>query len=347
MIADGPLVELRNVSRHFEVRRTLADVLASRPAARVRAVDGVDLAIARGECLGLIGESGCGKSTLGRLALRLRLPSGGTVRFDGVDLASLHARALAALRPRMQIVFQDPYASLNPRRNVEQIVGLPLQLHARLTAGERRARIITALEWVGLGVAHLRRYPHEFSGGQRQRIGIARALVLHPDFVVCDEPVSALDVSVQAQIVELLGRLRRELGLAYLFISHDLAVVAHVSDRIAVMYLGRIVELGPTRAVVAAPRHPYTRALLSAVPQVHAARLARIRLTGEPPSPLSPPAGCAFHPRCPYAEDLCRATRPELAELASGHAVACHFADTITDPITDPLPPLEAVPCNP
>jgi oligopeptide/dipeptide ABC transporter ATP-binding protein len=347
MIADGPLVELRNVSRHFEVRRTLADVLASRPAARVRAVDGVDLAIARGECLGLIGESGCGKSTLGRLALRLRLPSGGTVRFDGVDLASLHARALAALRPRMQIVFQDPYASLNPRRNVEQIVGLPLQLHAQLTAGERRARIITALEWVGLGVAHLRRYPHEFSGGQRQRIGIARALVLHPDFVVCDEPVSALDVSVQAQIVELLGRLRRELGLAYLFISHDLAVVAHVSDRIAVMYLGRIVELGPTRAVVAAPRHPYTRALLSAVPQVHAERLARIRLTGEPPSPLSPPTGCAFHPRCPYAQDPCRATQPELAELASGHAVACHFADTITDPITDPLPPLEAVPCNP
>jgi oligopeptide/dipeptide ABC transporter ATP-binding protein len=236
---------------------------------------------------------------------------------------------------------------LNPRRNVEQIVGLPLQLHAQLTAGERRARIITALEWVGLGVAHLRRYPHEFSGGQRQRIGIARALVLHPDFVVCDEPVSALDVSVQAQIVELLGRLRRELGLAYLFISHDLAVVAHVSDRIAVMYLGRIVELGPTRAVVAAPRHPYTRALLSAVPQVHAERLARIRLTGEPPSPLSPPTGCAFHPRCPYAQDPCRATQPELAELASGHAVACHFADTITDPITDPLPPLEAVPCNP
>jgi oligopeptide/dipeptide ABC transporter ATP-binding protein len=341
MTAAVPLVELRTVSRHFAVRHSVTDMLVGRSAAHVRAVDDVDLTIARGECLGLIGESGCGKSTLGRLALRLRLPSSGAVHFDGVDLASLDARTLAALRPRMQIVFQDPYASLNPRRNVEQIVGLPLQLHTRLTTGERRGRIIAALESVGLGAALLRRYPHEFSGGQRQRIGIARALVLHPDFVVCDEPVSALDVSVQAQIVELLARLRRELGLTYLFISHDLAVVAHVSDRIAVMYLGRIVELGPARAVVTAPRHPYTRALLSAVPQVHAAHGTRIRLSGEPPSPLAPPGGCAFHPRCPYAQDVCRTARPELEASASAHAVACHFADTITDPSQ------EAATCNP
>jgi oligopeptide/dipeptide ABC transporter ATP-binding protein len=338
-----PLLELRGVSRYFDVRRGFADMLAGRAAQRVRAVDDVDLTVGRGECLGLIGESGCGKSTLGRLALRLRGPTAGTVCFDGVDLASLDRRALAALRPRMQIVFQDPYASLNPRRNVEQIVGLPLALHTRLTATERRARVIEALEWVGLNAAHLHRYPHQFSGGQRQRIGIARALVLHPDFIVCDEPVSALDVSVQAQIVELLGRLRRELGLAYLFISHDLAVVAHVSDRIAVMYLGRIVELGPARAVVARPRHPYTQALLSAVPQVHATRGARIKLTGEPPSPLAPPDGCAFHPRCPYAQDICRRSRPDLTAGASGHAVACHFAESIPD-----LSPVqEVVACNP
>jgi oligopeptide/dipeptide ABC transporter ATP-binding protein len=330
MTAPRPLVDLRGLSRHFDVRRGVADLLSRRPAAQVRAVADVDLTIARGECLGLIGESGCGKSTLGRLALRLREPTSGSVCFDGIDLASLDARSLAALRPRMQIVFQDPYASLNPRRNVEQIVGLPLRLHTQLSASARRVRVVEALTWVGLGAAYLHRYPHQFSGGQRQRIGIARALVLHPDFVVCDEPVSALDVSVQAQIVELLAGLRRKLGLAYLFISHDIAVVAHVSDRIAVMYLGRIVELGPARAVVTAPRHPYTQALLSAVLQVHAPRSIRMRLTGEPPSPLSPPTGCAFHPRCPHAQEICRTTPPTLTGTASGHAAACHFADSFT-----------------
>jgi oligopeptide/dipeptide ABC transporter ATP-binding protein len=243
----------------------------------------------------------------------------------------------------MQMIFQDPFSSLNPRMTIAEIIGEPLLVNGMTDTAARNARVAGLLELVHLPRAYLNRFPHAFSGGQRQRIGIARALVLHPDFIVCDEPVSALDVSVQAQIVELLGRLRRELGLAYLFISHDLAVVAHVSDRIAVMYLGRIVELGPARAVVARPRHPYTQALLSAVPQVHATRGARIKLTGEPPSPLAPPDGCAFHPRCPYAQDICRRSRPDLTAGASGHAVACHFAESIPD-----LSPVqEVVACNP
>jgi oligopeptide/dipeptide ABC transporter ATP-binding protein len=231
----------------------------------------------------------------------------------------------------MQIIFQDPYASLNPRRNVEEIVGLPLALHSATTRSDRRARVVVALERVGLGAQHMSRYPHQFSGGQRQRIGIARAIVLRPDFIVCDEPVSALDVSIQAQILELLGALRREFGLTYLFISHDIAVVAHLSDRIAVMYLGRIVEIAPARTLIAAPRHPYTKALLSAVPQVHAAgRAARIRLAGEPPSPLAPPPGCRFHPRCPHAEPRCRTTAPELLEVSAGHGVACHVFGAVS-----------------
>lgn len=329
MTSATPLVELRGVSLHYDVRRGLIDLVAGGARAKVRAVDGVDLTIARGECLGLIGESGSGKSTLGRLALRLRKPTAGTAHFDGIDLASLDASALAALRPRMQIVFQDPYASLNPRRNVEQIVGLPLRLHAKPSAAERRARVIDALEWVGLGAAHLHRYPHQFSGGQRQRIGIARALVLRPDFVVCDEPVSALDVSVQAQIVELLANLRRKLGLAYLFISHDIAVVAHVSDRIAVMYLGCVAELGPAATLTGSPLHPYTQALLAAepVPLPAALRPAkRLRLQGEIPSPISPPSGCRFRTRCPLADARCAAEVPPLRNVATDRWVACHYA---------------------
>ena len=315
-----PLLELANVSKTFPVRRRFGHRRAT-----VRAVDDVSLSIAPGECLGLIGESGCGKTTLGRLALRLLEPTAGTIRFGGTDLASITTDALAALRPRMQIVFQDPYSSLNPRKTVEQIVGLPLAVHTRLTGPQRRERVIQALDWVGLTQEHLNRYPHQFSGGQRQRIGIARALITQPSLVVCDEPVSALDVSVQAQILALLQRLRRELGLAYLFISHDIAVVAHLSERIAVMYLGRIVESGPARTLIAAPRHPYTQALLSAVPRLHAP--AGTRLAGDPPSPLDPPSGCAFHTRCPVAMPVCRTVRPRLVADATGHDVACHLHD--------------------
>lgn len=323
-----PLVEARAVSKDFDLRRGLQRLRPPGADSVIRAVNGVDLDIRTGETLGLIGESGSGKSTLGRVVLRLQAPTSGTVRFDGVDLAGVPPAGLTRLRRRMQIVFQDPYASLNPRHTIGEIVGLGLRVHERLRPAAVHDRVVAMLERVGLGSAHLRRYPHQFSGGQRQRIGIARALILNPSFVVCDEPVSALDVSVQAQIIRLLGELKREFGLTYLFISHDLAVVAHLSDRIAVMYLGGIVECGPAREVVSAPRHPYTQALLAAVPRTdRAPGELRLRLAGDPPSALSPPSGCRFHTRCPYAMAKCREIAPPLRDVAAGHHVSCHLME--------------------
>jgi len=295
----------------------------------LRAVDGVTLDVMPGETVGLVGESGCGKSTLGRLLLRLQEPTGGRVYFDGKDITDLSQSALRPFRSDMQIIFQDPYSSLNPRMTVQAALSEALRVHGLVSSGsEEQQRIAALLERVGLRPEHMRRYPHEFSGGQRQRIGIARALAVSPRFIVADEPVSALDVSIQAQIVNLLSDLQEELGLSYLFIAHDLHVVEHVSRRVAVMYLGRVVELATSDQIYNQPRHPYTEALLSAAPEPDpSARKRRLLLEGDVPSPLDPPTGCAFHPRCPIAEKgLCDREVPALRTLASGHEVACHLA---------------------
>jgi oligopeptide/dipeptide ABC transporter ATP-binding protein len=316
-----PLVEAQALTKRFPVGRDLF----GRPRAWVHAVTDVSLALAPGETVGLVGESGCGKSTLGRLLLRLLEPTSGDVRFEGRSLAGLRGRELRRLRRSMQIIFQDPYGSLDPRMRVEAIVGEGLLIHRLGTRAERRAKVAELLELVGLSPEAARRYPHEFSGGQRQRIGIARALALGPRFVVADEAVSALDVSIQAQILNLLQDLQRRLTLTLLFVSHDLRVVEHLADRVAIMYLGRIVEEGSRAVVYGAARHPYTRALLSAVPVPDPTRKsARQELPGEPPSPVSPPPGCAFHPRCPYAVERCRVEVPELLRGRDGRAVACH-----------------------
>lgn len=318
------LLEIQHLKVHFPVRRGLL----GRATEFVRAVDDVSLAIAPGETVGLVGESGCGKTTLGRAAIKLIEPTAGRILFEGEDIAGLSGRELRARRGRFQMIFQDPYGSLNPRLTVADIVGEPLDIHglARDSAA-RQQRIETLLRDVGLDASHALRYPHEFSGGQRQRIGIARALAVEPKLIVCDEPVSALDVSVQAQIVNLLQDLQREHGIAYLFVAHDLAVVKHISRRLLVMYLGRIVEAGDAETVCRAPKHPYTRALLSAVPVVDpVSKRSRVVLAGDVPSPIHPPGGCPFHPRCPVAEARCRTEVPALRELAPGHQAACHLA---------------------
>jgi peptide/nickel transport system ATP-binding protein/oligopeptide transport system ATP-binding protein len=318
------LLEVENLGREFVVRRSAL----GRPTAVVRAVEAVSFVLEPGTTLALVGESGCGKTTLGRLVLRLIDPTAGRIRFDGQEVTALKQRQLKVLRRHAQLIFQDPYASLNPRMTVGQILAEPLALHDVVAASSRRERVGELLRLVGLDASAARRYPHEFSGGQRQRIAIARALAVEPKLIVCDEPVSALDVSIRAQVLNLLRDLQRRLGLAYIFISHDLAVVKHVADRIAVMHLGRIVEIGPSEALFANPRHPYTRALLSAIP-LPAPDITRERiiLQGEMPSALHPPAGCAFHTRCPETIAHCRTVCPEL--VGHAHATACHRADEL------------------
>ncbi|WP_375772767.1 dipeptide ABC transporter ATP-binding protein [Archangium gephyra] len=319
-----PLLQVRDVKTHFPVRGGLL----GRVRGTVKAVDGVGFDVRRGETLGLVGESGCGKSTLGRTLLRLVEPTAGSIRFEGRELTGLSQRELRPLRRRMQLVFQDPYASLNPRMTVRDILGEPFAIHGLERGGEREAKVAELLDLMGLPRDALGRYPQEFSGGQRQRIGIARAIALRPDLVVADEPISALDVSIQAQIVNLLVDLQRELGLTYIFIAHDLKIVEYVSTRVAVMYLGRIVELADAADLYRKPRHPYTQALMSAVPVPDPEhKRSRIILQGDVPSPLAPPPGCPFHPRCPYAMERCRRETPPLYALGNGHTAACFLVE--------------------
>jgi peptide/nickel transport system ATP-binding protein/oligopeptide transport system ATP-binding protein len=323
------LLEARNIVKHFVAERSVF----GRPVAFVRAVEGVSFQVDAGETLALVGESGCGKSTVSRLVLRLLEPDAGQISFEGRDLLAMDANELRAFRRNAQIIFQDPYASLNPRMTVGQILSEPLILHDLVPPPRRRQRVDELLRLVGLEPRFARRYPHEFSGGQRQRIAIARALAVEPKLIICDEPVSALDVSIRSQILNLLRELQERLGLAYIFVSHDLAVVKHIAHRVAVMNLGTIVESAQAETLFASPRHPYSRALLSAIPVPRPlARRSRMVLQGEMPSALNPPSGCRFHTRCPFVVDRCRAESPKLVENPAGHLIACHRADELPPP---------------
>ena len=320
------LLHVDDLKMHFPIYRGVFQ----RQVGAVRAVDGVSFDVKRGETLGLVGESGCGKSTTGRTILQLYKPTSGAVTFDGTNLVTLKGEQMRQMRRKMQMIFQDPYASLNPRMTVAQLVGEPLIVHSAATGAEITERVAHLLELVNLNPAFATRYPHEFSGGQRQRIGVARALALQPSFIICDEPISALDVSIQAQVVNLLEELQEQFHLTYLFIAHDLSMVKHISDRVAVMYLGVIVELATRDELYAKPLHPYTQALLSAVPipdPVADAKRKRTILQGDVPSPANPPSGCRFRTRCPIAEAVCAETRPEFREIKPGHFVACFFAE--------------------
>jgi oligopeptide transport system ATP-binding protein len=342
--AERPLVEVRDLVKHFPVRGGILQ----RTVGVVQAVDGVSFDIQRGETLGLVGESGCGKTTVGRLLLRLIDPTSGTIRFDGQDLTAITGADLKPYRRRIQIIFQDPYSSLDPRTPISDSIGEGLRIHGLGTPAEQRAKVTRMMDMVGLQAYHARRYPHEFSGGQRQRIGIARALVLEPDLIVCDEPVSALDVSIQAQVLNLLKSLQRELGLTYVFVAHNMGVVEHISDRVAVMYLGRIAELAERRDLFERQDHPYTSALMSAIPVPDPEqRRQRVILSGDVPSPINPPTGCRFHPRCPLRAELgdpaiCATDVPPLIDLGGAHWCACHFRTPQT-----PAPPATTTPSAP